>query len=55
LDFHPACFEQTPDRARRQALAQTRNNTAGYENVFCFPFGHKFINRFDAEELKKQI
>jgi hypothetical protein len=34
LDLHPARLERTTDARRRKAFTKTRNNTAGYENIF---------------------
>jgi len=33
-DFKAATFEETADRRCRYALAERRNNTAGYKNIF---------------------
>ena len=51
LDLHPARLEQTADARRRKAFAKTRNNTAGYENVF----GHMFIFTFHVSGLSADL
>src|SRR5688572_3029251 len=40
LHRHPAGLQQAPDRTRGKTFAETRNHTAGYENIFCFFLDH---------------
>ncbi len=39
-DLEPACFQQRPERRRRESLAQRRNHAAGYEYKFGFSALH---------------